>query len=551
MAYRNMNTAIYLLEGCPLVKGDENSLYFDSTTTQFNYFHNFAVNSTLSASFQRVNKNTLRVEAVYNAVQFCNYVMFSNGDARTSLDNEIWYYAFVDSINYINDNVVEVVYTIDWLQTCMCYYTLGSCYVERGHTDNDLPYGNLMPEPLNVTNYVYNSYKILNTYWELPGSSVDFTNVGVIGVIIPADENTMGETVSGVYTGLKTLVFPLTENGLAALRLLINAHLQDEDFFKLMYVMPLWVSGLDPFEVLNFTVGDQPFTLSDEVFEFTVSSTSILTEDSKTPLDNFTPKNNKCYTYPFTYYEVNDGMGNQMEYKYELFKTSNNIPMFTIKTSAYSPASAEIEPYNYKTSSTLINPSRNTEKMVMKGFPICAFTYDTYASWLAQNSVPQVLNTFTGLVGGFASVGIGVATGNPISTLLGGMQMGNTITNAINDFYQASIKADTVKGCVQSGNLFYGAHEMQFYGSTKCAKASEMLKIDTFFSRYGYAIGRESVPSKMNRQRFRYLKTNGAVINGDIPQSAKVEIANRYNSGLRLFRHTATYGACYVDNLPA
>ena len=50
----------------------------------------------------------MNVEALYN----CNYLAFQNASFGGK-----WFYAFIDSVEYVNNVTSEVTYTIDVMQT--------------------------------------------------------------------------------------------------------------------------------------------------------------------------------------------------------------------------------------------------------------------------------------------------------------------------------------------------------------------------------------------------------------------------------------------------
>ena len=93
------NTKIRLIKNCPLDKSQENTIYFTSEAAQQTYFL-ATLNGFLfeQNTYQRVNKNSLRVQMNAEALYNCNYLAFQN----TSFGAK-WFYAFIDKIEYINN----------------------------------------------------------------------------------------------------------------------------------------------------------------------------------------------------------------------------------------------------------------------------------------------------------------------------------------------------------------------------------------------------------------------------------------------------------------
>ena len=98
--YITPNSNIWILHGCPLDAGYEQTIIFDNAANQRAWFTEFEKIALAGYSYQRVNANTLRVGLPAAQLYDCNYMIFQN----TSYSNKYWY-AFIEKVNYINDNV--------------------------------------------------------------------------------------------------------------------------------------------------------------------------------------------------------------------------------------------------------------------------------------------------------------------------------------------------------------------------------------------------------------------------------------------------------------
>ena len=154
MSYISPNSDVRLLKNIPFDRSYNHTKNFwgsDYLNEQANYFMGFTKNlngvtyAYSSQSYQRVNKNTIRLAVLADNIYDCNYMMFRN----TAYGNK-WFYAFIDSINYINDNCTEISYTIDVLQTWFFDYDIRACFVEREHAITDNIGDNLVPENLET-----------------------------------------------------------------------------------------------------------------------------------------------------------------------------------------------------------------------------------------------------------------------------------------------------------------------------------------------------------------------------------------------------------------
>ena len=77
-------------------------------------------------------------------------------------------FAFVTNVGYINENCTEITYVIDNYMTWFPFLRLGECFVEREIPRDDTIYSNLIPENLELGEYVenYPNFPQKNLTWE-------------------------------------------------------------------------------------------------------------------------------------------------------------------------------------------------------------------------------------------------------------------------------------------------------------------------------------------------------------------------------------------------
>ena len=159
MAEITPNSEIRLLAGVPLDPTYQHSLYWESESAQSDTFGNWSLKTFGKQYYQRVGKNTLRLKSNMNSVYKANYMMFKNKATVPDLPApynvydgypDKWYYAFVIAIEYVNEQVVEVIYEIDVIQTWFfdIKNSLRPCFIERQHTETDAKGEHRVPEPI-------------------------------------------------------------------------------------------------------------------------------------------------------------------------------------------------------------------------------------------------------------------------------------------------------------------------------------------------------------------------------------------------------------------
>ena len=354
--YVEPNTTIHLLERVPLNKSYEHTVHYPNKTEQFNAFMKYKVHTLNNYSYQRAGIGTIRINLPYSSVYQCNYMLFANESYE-----DRWFYAFVDGASYVSNDVTEIYYTIDVLQTFSSDYWFKPCFVERMHTYTDVPYENTQPEGLELGP----DYRILKSHEiNLVSNSQSGKKFVILATTNPSGANptpsVVGNTVyvlsriecTGV-TDVMNTVKTYIDNGIAANIIGV-------------YTVP---------NVVNPTVS------------FTRSKA----------LDGYTPKNMKLYCYPFTFMEMNNRVGDVLELKYEnFFKTNANTSIksleYVFKLQAFTNYSiipeARLFPLNYLVGSTDGTYQSNLTYGYSVGyslFPQGAVSDDSFKAWLAQN----------------------------------------------------------------------------------------------------------------------------------------------------------------------
>lgn len=500
MAYISPSGNIWLLSGVPLDKDYKNTLYWPLTsvgqTSQRTYFTTlktqggFVKHVFSNQSYTRRERGSIRVSVLADNVIDCNYMVFQN----SSFGPGKYFYAFITSIEYINNATTQINFEIDVIQTWYFDFTLMPCFIERMHTDSDEIGENIVPEPVHIGEYVYPSEigRIINT-----------DDMVIIIAIVDTGINTAvtGNVYGRIYGAATLKAFQPTDiSG-------INAELSS------------WVTAGKPDAVVAIYLAPA-FLITVSVpasggLTLTSSNVRTIPDEQAMPrltgTERFTgylPHNKKMYTYPYNMYEVMTASGASINLRYEFF---NNLqPTFKVGGCITSPVELALIPYNYKNevpqSATWFNTPIFSEAIKLTEFPVCSWSSDTYKAWLAQNSVPSLMNLGMAMLGA-----VGGAVINPVMGGLGALNVLREASSTLQQGFQASIAADNMHGNLSgSSNIAMGYQG--FYGGRKCINASNAVCIDEFFDVFGYAIKSVMQPQRKNRKYFTYVKTTGCVL---------------------------------------
>lgn len=274
-------------------------------------------------------------------------------------------------------------------------------------------------------------------------------------------------------------------------------------------------------------------------------------------IDGYTPKNKKCFCYPYCYIELNNYVGSTVNLKYENFRQENaDVPLapgdvfkFAIAESVSMSPTIGCVPIRYEANDNviLVDGERdggevNPHYMITyTDFSQLPYTYDNYANWYALNSYSQMWKTFETTLGAVT----GVAMGNPLAAVSGagsliGQQIGILDKKKTPDSLIGKVNGDFHKFFNLAG-IYY--NEIQ-------SKTEYIHMVDDYFTRYGYLINETITPTFDNRTNFDYIQTVDCNIVGNIPQEDIDELEAIFNNGVTIWHNENTYGDYDVANPP-
>lgn len=497
MSYITPNSIIRLLKNVPLDNTYRHTIYFASKSDQISYFIGLVKHSLTSQSYQRVNKGTMRVNVSADSAYDCNYLMFQNTAFGTK-----YFYAFIKSVEYINNVTCEIEFEIDVMQTWMFDYTLTKSFIERKHTPTDNIGDWVQPENVDLGVYIDSHEQETNL----------FNSYSV--VIITADvseSDPPNGMIGGLYSGCRYITALVnTESQVEVLNnylvALVKANNQDA-IVSILYV-PTAIVPTEAGSPKHYTA-EYPPHISD--------------------IDGYVPRNKKLLTYPYNFMYVSNNEGDGVIYRYERCnKTENGNILCGIFTQF--SANPEIAFMVYGYNGEVLDYD---DALFIKSFPQCCFSYDTFRAWVAQGGVLKTTISGAGVVGSAIS-------GNAMGAVLG-------TSNMVNDVVNASLKPNTLIG--QAGGSFNAANKFQDFRITQRHILPSFAKIiDDYFDKYGYAYNQYGTVDRSTRPHWNYIKTRDVTITGSVPVDDMRKICQVYDNGITFWKNGSEVGDYSLDN---
>lgn len=517
------SSVIHVLKDVPLDNSYEHTLYFTTKTAQFNYFSGKIKATFNNTSYQRVYNGKLKIGTVADNLYDCNYLMFNNGTVSSTFANK-WFYAFIKSVNYINNETCEVEYELDVLQTWHFDYTVQDSFIEREHSLTDNIGDNLVPENVETGDYMLTSitdmfnfglnggYRIVMgttlqpNSWDNPDWTADL-------------EEASGAMFNGIYSGVAYVSFSSVGGINRFLQLLTEKQKSDA-------VVSLFMCPAAMVHAGDGVLTPAPTQISINNFSVTAPGTNFWS--------GYTVKNKKLLTSPFVTLYLTNNKGSAVEFPFEYFV--NRSPGFSAWSTMSSSPGIMVYPQNYKG----VSGANYDEAITITGFPMCSYNIDTYKAWLAQNSgylLSDIVNTGLSTAVGGASSGLGAVS---------------TVSGLIASIYHHSMMPAQAKGNT-NGDVLYSNKLNSIYYGIKYIRLEFAKIIDDYFTMYGYATHRVKKPNIGTRPYWNYVKTVSANITGSIPCDDLNQIISIFDHGITFWRvrsGAVSVGDYSQDNSP-
>ena len=564
MAYIQPDTTVQFLN-VPFDPEYENTMYWDTLSAQNGWMETRVILTIGNNSYQKKTRGVIRVglspivegatiRNLYNA----NYMRFKNSNYENK-----WFYAFVNQVEYVNNNTADVFYTIDVLQTWAFDYSLLECFIERQHTITDDIGEHTVPESVEHGEY-FSTFKGSQESYGANGYLEYTPCVCLVTSFDEHGEYASGSVISGqylmgnVFSGAQYHYYDIT-----------NA----QDITDLNATLEaIGGNTADSVSVISKGGVKIPKFLVDGVIALFMmpkeshlsNSPRRLTFDVRTNgsylIGTYRPRNKKLMCYPYNMLYISNGQGNSAEYKWEDFASPIAAP-FDVWGNVAPNGGLLLSPRQYKS-----YPGQNQDESIqVTGFPLVTWTFDSFRAWLAQNagtigaSAAGLIGSWTSVVapwvmGGSSMAGNGV--GSTVQQLPGSKPLiardimegfspskgliAATI-GAMGQIYDHQTKPPQARG---NGNLSltYQAGNLTFWFYQKHIKEEYAKIIDAYFDMYGYKVNMVGVPNRNARPCYTYIKTIGCAVDGLIPADDAKQIQSIFDKGIRFWKTTATFG---------
>lgn len=499
------NSTIHVLKNVPLDNTYRDTILFTTESDQRAYFVSKSKYTVTQYTYQRKERK-LRIGITADNLYDCNYLMFQN----TAFGSK-WFYAFIVNVEYVNNDAADITFEIDVMQTWHFDYNLRMSYVEREHSTTDEIGDNLVPENLELGDYVYKDLGLSGLF--------DLPQIVVAATFDKNLDDAVGGLYGGVYSGLCYNVFTNYTD--------VNTFLErvtaenKSDGIVAIYMLPI-----------AFTADYQNTT--PEAFE-------VERDKPYNNIDNYVPKCKKLFTYPYQMLYVTNNEGGAANYPFEYFSTEKC--QFKVSGVMCCTPEVMLVPEYYKE----VNLNYN-EKLVIGNFPQCAYSIDSFKAFIAQNAFRITANMGIGIITTGAAVATAYATGGLIGT---GAAI-SSVTGIANDLAAIGDKSTLppqAKGTQSSFiNFANNIKGFQFYYAHIRREFAEI--IDNYFNMFGYATHRVKIPNRNARQHWTYVKTRGVVAVGSVPVDDMAKIKSNYDNGITFWRNGDEIGFYSLDNSP-
>lgn len=534
------NLTVVRLLSVPLEKDNLHTIYFNNLNSQTSYFSSKTVKTVENCTYQRKDK-IIRFPASYDSLLNCNYVMYKN-----NAYSDKWFYAFIDKMEYINDERTDIYIETDPLQTWMLEYDVKPSFVEREHADSDEVGEHTVPEQLETGDYICG-------YYNKAGYAKSHDLMIVVGVTQDAEgEKVTGDLYDNIYSGVKYYAFSNSKNGVDALNAFIANYPKDgaKDAITCMFLAP---------KNLGFKADGEPLTYTNFVHTHFINNSEAGTINTTIAFtsnlfEGYTPKNSKLLCYPYRYLLASNNNGASAIYKFERFYTRNDVvktlipPQFRIEGAITIGCSVRMYPTNYNGIE-----KNHSEGITLGKFPSLNWNTDVYTNWLTQNAV----NIPVSLGASVASIGMGIAgvlaspTTGGFSALAGAGAIASGVqgvASTVGEIYSHSLQPPQAEGNLNSGDVITATGDNDFHFYEMTIKEEYARIIDGYFDMYGYKVNTVKKPSFLHRQNYWYTKTIDVNIDGNIPSEDMQKIKDCYNRGITFWVNPAVIGDYSVPN---
>ena len=514
------NTVIKVYAGIPWDDTLRDVRLFDTSAQRDIYFNGKLKGIWEKCSIVSMGKS-IKVEGYYNNFLECNYITFTNQVPDTTART---IYAFITSISYVNVNTVQIDYTIDWIQTYLFDFEFDECLVEREHVDDDIQGRYVLEERID-----FGEYQVDNQTY------MDF-NPAIVVNVLPT--NLAATIKDNMYIPGVTVVYDINmSTDVNELNRLIEEYNATPERITSMFMGVVEMRG-------NWSDGSSLFYKDMSVTE----ERSFNPTAAGSGAGAYTPQNQKMLCYPYKFVTCDNYCGSVNQYRWEMFNNPGRAE-FVVEGSAMPKPSMQFFPINYRQVSAT-GTQRNTyeqEGLFYENFPSVNYVTDTFKAWVSQYGTSFAVETGASVAVGVLGMAGSLAAGNVPGAITGAISTVSQGVDKYQEYKNHQLHSSQMHGGVAVSGLAYARDAVGFRVTEYSISMEDAKRIDHYLTRYGYRVEKVKVPNVRGRQYVNFIKTNGAIVSGNVSVDAKVQMERALDQGVS-FWHTDAVGAPLTSN---
>lgn len=517
------NTLIKAYTGVPWDRNLRDIRLFD-TESQRNAF--FAQSGRLKGQWNNCSivsiGKSIRVEADYNACLECNYLSFQNVEEG---QYSRVFYAYVTSVEYVNVNTVQFSYEIDWIQTYLFDFVIGSFLVEREHVNDDTQGKYILEEGISFGEYQVDR----QTY-------MDFNPALVVNIL---QESYAAQLPDNMYVPGVTYVADITKQAdITYLNTKLEAQNATPERVTAIFMGVVEMQPNDPDNPAS-TFFHKTMQISEDL-QFLQNAGNVT--------GAYVPQNKKLLCAPYKFLTADNYTGSVNQYRWECFNSVGTAD-FAVEGSAMPKPAMQFFPIDYRkvTNSSTMRNTYEQEGLWYENFPAVNYVSDTFKAWVSQygtsfavENAASIGMNVVGMAANIATGNFGSAVGNAASAVTGA-------TSAYQEYKDHKLHSLQSHGGVSTSGLAYARDSVGFRITAYSIRQEDAKRIDKYFTRYGYRVEEVKVPNIRGRQYCNYVRGVDSVVNGNVAVDAKLQLERALDQGTT-FWHTDDIGADLTSN---
>lgn len=557
------STTVRVCQSIPLDNTYTDTILFTSKSAQESYFASKTKKVYSGLTYQRLASNSstwaIFLEDVADYFYDCNYLCFQNGGFGNK-----WLYAFISDILYINENCTAITFEIDVMQTWLFDFEIKKSFIERMHVADDTISRNVVEEGLNFMQryeyyYVENSRLFEGSTRPLDTDGEFDEHIIYDSIILVAtsedvdeeDEVLEGGLIQNTYQGLKYIGFNANDLGVGYCNAWLKRMNEGGKAGAINSISMVPSAGLTYSSggngKLNINIEDPNGNVGEKEYLINYSTLD----------DDYIPKNNKLFCWPYHFFSITTLDGQSYDYKYEDIIESDPVPGTTTMKFKFKFAFGT-DPTYFMYPSHYMKCNNNYDYGIkLSGFPKCNWNFGVWENYYAQQDTNITLSMLASALGSVSSAsgsvvsdagskkGLGVGTGLAIAQAgLGTLQAGLSTFGGLS---VVKSQPDQSKGAYNVGGVNYNMETMDFWIIHKRLHWGYVVKIDDYFTKFGYRVNSTGVPNLHTRKYWNYLKLDQPSVTGNMPVGDMRMIKQILSNGIT-FWHTTDVGNYDLNN---